>query len=101
MSGNERVKEEPPTDFNECVSKNELRAVLDNKLNEIFQQITILARWVEDVEQRCPKPHIVMMRMMKITKKRMLATLRLKPKHDVRRMYAMSTFSMISAWERV
>jgi hypothetical protein len=103
MSGNDRGKEEPPTDFNDYVSKNELRAVLDDKLNEILQQITNLARRVEDVE-RCPEPHIVMMRMMKISKRRilrMLVTLRLKPKHDVRRMYAVSAFSVISAWERV
>jgi hypothetical protein len=50
-------KEEPPTHFNDCVSKNELRAVLDDKLNEILQQITNLARRVEDVEQRRPEPH--------------------------------------------
>ena len=39
-----------PTDFNDCVSKNELRAVLDDKFNEILQQITNLAKRIEDVE---------------------------------------------------
>ena len=44
------------TYFNDCVSKNELRAVLDDKFNEILQQITNLAKRIEDVEQRHPKP---------------------------------------------
>jgi hypothetical protein len=57
MSGSGKGTEEPPTYFNDCVSKNELRAVLDDKLNEILQQITNLAWRVEDVEQQCPKPH--------------------------------------------
>ena len=46
-----------PIDFNDCVSKNELRAVLDDKFNEILQQITNLAKRIEDVEQRHPAPH--------------------------------------------
>jgi hypothetical protein len=58
MSGNGKGTEKPPTYFNDCVSKNE-RAVLDDKLNEILQQITNLARRVEDVEQRRPEPHRV------------------------------------------
>ena len=45
-----------PTDFNDCVSKNELRAILDDKFNEILQQITNLAKRIEDVEQQHPKP---------------------------------------------
>ena len=45
-----------PTDFNDCVSKNELRVILDDKLNEILQQITNLAKRIEDVEQRYPEP---------------------------------------------
>jgi hypothetical protein len=57
MSGSGKGTEEPPTDFNDCVSKNELHAVLDDKLNEIMQQIINLARRVEDVEQRRPEPH--------------------------------------------
>ena len=43
-------------DFNDCVSKNELCAVLDDKFNEILQQITNLAKRIEDVEQRHPEP---------------------------------------------
>ena len=57
MSGNGKGTEEPPTYFNDCVSKNKLRAILDDKLNEILQQITSLARRVEDVKQRRPEPH--------------------------------------------
>ena len=45
-----------PIDFNDCVSKNELRAILDDKFNEILQQITNLAKRIEDVEQRHPEP---------------------------------------------
>ena len=45
-----------PTDFNDCVSKNELRAILDDKFNEILQQITNLAKRIEDVEQWHPEP---------------------------------------------
>ena len=44
------------TYFNDCVSKNELRAVFDDKFNEILQQITNLAKRIEDVEQRHPEP---------------------------------------------
>ena len=44
-----------PTYFNDCVSKNELRAVLDGKLNAI-QQIINLSRRIEDVEQHL-EPH--------------------------------------------
>ena len=43
-------------DFNDRVSKNELRAILDDKFNEILQQITNLAKRIEDVEQRHPEP---------------------------------------------
>ena len=57
MSGSDKGTEESPTYFNDCVSKNELRAILHDKLNEMLQQITNLARWVEDVEQRRPEPH--------------------------------------------
>ena len=46
-----------PTDFNDYVSKNELRAILDDKFNEILQQITNLAKRIEDAEQRHPGPH--------------------------------------------
>ena len=42
--------EDAPTDFNDCVSKNELRAILDDKFNEILHQITNLAKRIEDVE---------------------------------------------------
>ena len=45
-----------PIDFNDCVSKNELHAVLDDKFNEILQQITNLAKRIKDVEQRHPEP---------------------------------------------
>ena len=55
--GNAQGNEDAPTDFNDCVSKNELRAVLDDKFNEILQQITNLAKRIEDVEQRHPEPH--------------------------------------------
>ena len=54
--GSGKGNEDTPTDFNECVFKNELRAILDDKLNEILQQITNLAKRIEDVEQRHPKP---------------------------------------------
>jgi hypothetical protein len=57
MSSSGKGTEEPPTDFNDCVSKIEPRAVLDDKLNEILQQITNLAGAVDDVEQRRPEPH--------------------------------------------
>ena len=57
MSGSDKGTEEPPTYFNDCVSKNELRATLDDKLNETLQQITNLAKRVEDVEQQRPEPH--------------------------------------------
>jgi hypothetical protein len=82
MSGSGKGTEEPTTYFNDCVSKNELRAILDDKLNEILQQITNLAKRVEDVEQRRPKPHHED-EEEKNSKMRMLATLRLKPKHDM------------------
>ena len=42
---------------NDCVSKNELHAILNDKFNEILQQITNLAKRIEDVEQRHPEPH--------------------------------------------
>ena len=55
MSGKARDSsqgnEDAPIDFNDCVSKNELHAVLDDKFNEILQQITNLAKRIEDVEQ--------------------------------------------------
>jgi len=54
--GSSKGNEDTPTDFNDCVSKNELCVVLDDKLNEILQQITNLAKRIEDVEQRHPKP---------------------------------------------
>ena len=54
--GSGKGNEDTPTDFNDCVSKNELRAVLDDKFNEILQQITNLAKRIEDVEQRHPEP---------------------------------------------
>ena len=54
--GSGKGNRDTPTDFNNCVSKNELRAVLDNKFNEILQQITNLAKRIEDVEQRHPEP---------------------------------------------
>ena len=57
LSGCGKGTEESPTDFNDCVSKNELYTILDDKLNEILQQITNLARRVEDVEQLRPEPH--------------------------------------------
>ena len=54
--GSGKGNEDTPTDFNDCVSKNELRAILDDKFNEILQQITNLAKRIEDVEQRHPEP---------------------------------------------
>ena len=48
--------EDTPTDFNDYVCMNELHAVLDDKFNEILQQITNLAKRIEDVEQRHPEP---------------------------------------------
>jgi hypothetical protein len=56
--GSSKGNGDTPTDFNDCISKNELRAVLDDKFNEILQQITNLAKRIEDVEQHhgpCPK----------------------------------------------
>ena len=55
--GSNKGNEDVPTYFNECVSKNELRAVLDDKFNKILQQITNLAKRIEDVEQRHLEPH--------------------------------------------
>ena len=55
--GSDKGNGDTPTDFNDCVSKNELRAVLDDKFNEILQQITNLAKRIEDVEQWHPEPH--------------------------------------------
>ena len=55
--GSGQGNEDAPTNFNDCVSKNELCAVLDDKFNEILQQITNLAKRIEDVEQRHPEPH--------------------------------------------
>ena len=49
--GSGQGNEDAPTYFNECVSKNELRVVFDDKFNEILQQITNLAKRIEDVEQ--------------------------------------------------
>ena len=49
--GSGKGNKDTPTDFNDCVSKNELRVVLDDKLNEILQQIPNLAKRIEDVEQ--------------------------------------------------
>ena len=54
--GSGQGNEDAPTDFNDCVSKNELRAILDDKFNEILRQITNLAKRIEDVEQRHPEP---------------------------------------------
>ena len=54
--GNGKGNGDTPIDFNDCVSKNELRAVLDDKFNEILQQITNLAKRIEDVEQWHPEP---------------------------------------------
>ena len=57
--GSGKGNRDTPTYFNDCVFKNELCAVLDDKFNEILQQITNLAKRIEDVEQRhpesCPK----------------------------------------------
>jgi hypothetical protein len=47
----------PPAYSNDRVSKNVLGRILNDKLNKILQQITNLARGVENVEQRHPKPH--------------------------------------------
>ena len=57
VEGSGKGNRDTPIDFNDCVSKNELRAVLDDKFNEILQQITNLAKRIEDVEQRHPEPH--------------------------------------------
>ena len=54
--GRSKGNGDTPIDFNDCVSKNELRAILDDKFNEILQQITNLAKRIEDVEQRHPEP---------------------------------------------
>ena len=54
--GSGQGNEDAPTDFNDCVSKNELRAVFDDKFNEILQQITNLSKRIEDVEQQHPEP---------------------------------------------
>ena len=54
--GSNKGNGDTPTDFNNCVSKNELRVILDDKFNEILQQITNLAKKIEDVEQRHPEP---------------------------------------------
>ena len=54
--GSGQGNEDAPTDVNDCVSKNELRAVLDDKFNEILQQITNLVNRIEDVEQWHPGP---------------------------------------------
>ena len=55
--GSGKGNKDTPTYFNDCVSKNELRVVLDDKFNEILQQITNLAKRIEDFEQRHPEPH--------------------------------------------
>ena len=55
--GSGKGNEDTPTDFNDCVSKNELHAILDDKFNEILQQITNLAKRIKDVEQWHPEPH--------------------------------------------
>ena len=61
MSGKARDSDkgngDTPTNCNDYVSKNELRVVLDDKFNEILQQITNLAKRIEDVEQWHPEPH--------------------------------------------
>ena len=54
--GSDKGNKDTPTDFNDCVSKNELHAIIDDKLNEILQQITNLAKRIEDVEQQHPEP---------------------------------------------
>ena len=56
VEGSGKGNRDTPTNFNDSVSKNELFAVLDDKSNEILQQITNLAKRIEDVEQRHPKP---------------------------------------------
>ena len=56
--GSGQGNEDAPTDFNDYVSKNELRAVLDDKFNEILQQITNLAKRIEDVKQQHPEPRL-------------------------------------------
>ena len=45
-----------PIDFNDCVSKNDLHTVLDDKFNDILQQITNLAKRIEDIEERHFEP---------------------------------------------
>ena len=56
---------ESPKDFNECVSKGELkqlvkdqRTYMDEKFKELMQNITNLGTRIEHVEQRPPRrPH--------------------------------------------
>ena len=49
---------ESPTDFNECVSKNELQKLVDDqrtyingKFDELMRTVNGLVTWVEHVEQ--------------------------------------------------
>jgi hypothetical protein len=63
MSGGLGKEVEPPSDFNKCVSKDELTRLLDDqrtyitkKFEEMMQTINNLVTRIEHVEQR-PPPH--------------------------------------------
>ena len=84
--GSDKGNGDTPIDFNDCVSKNELRAILDDKFNETLQQITNLARGLKMLNNDI-LDHVLMKKMM-ISLRRMMATWRLKPKlNDVLRMH--------------
>ena len=84
--GSGKGNEDAPIDFNDCVSKNELRAVLDDKFNEILQQITNWLRGLKMLNNDILNHVLKMMRMIFL--RRMMATWKLKLKlNDVLRMH--------------
>ena len=84
--GSGQGNEDTPIDFNDCVSKNKLRTVLDDKFNEILQQITNLAKRMKMLNNDILN-HVLKM-MMVISLRRTMATWRLKPKlNDVLRIH--------------
>ena len=61
MTGSDKGGESP-TDFNECVSKDELkklvddqRTYIDGKFNEMMRSTNGLVTWLEHVEQHTPR----------------------------------------------
>ena len=87
--GSGQGNEDAPIDFNDCVSKNELHAVLDDKFNEILRKSPTWQRGLKILNNDILN-HVLKMLLMMISLRRMMATrrLKLKPKlNDVLRIH--------------